>query len=1070
MNFKKNEKTMKRAVLFLFCFLAGLLVAWGQTREIMGTVTSQADGSPLPGVTVILKGSNLGVTTDSNGKFIIRVPNNAQTLSFSFVGMESIEVAVGNQSVINVQLKPGEITVDEVVVVAYGTKAKKAITGAISSVTSDEISNQINVSPVKAIQGLAAGVNVITSGGQPGENPEIRIRGIGSVNAEAQPLIVVDGMVYSGNLNSIGSEQIKTMNILKDASASALYGSRAANGVILITTKGGVYGKKQTSITVNTRGGFSTPAIKNFELVGAEQYMMYLWEAHKNSKLYPASGAPLTEAASRQWATDNLIGTIRYNPYGTIAKPIGTDGLPVSGAKLLWDTDWYSELIRDKAWYDEVNMTFDGSAENISYFVSGSRLKQEGSVIESDFERYTGRVNLNGKMTRWLDFSTNNSFSTSSQNYPDQSGTSYTNTMQWINNVSNIFPVFARDAQGNLKTDAAGNTIYDYGNAAGQTVNASRPVFSGENVVGTTYYADIINKRYELFSSSSLKAHILKNLSFKSAFGYDFYLYDSYDYGHYKYGDAAGVRGRIDQEKNLTTTKTFTNSINYKNQFGKSGIGVDVISEVFDYKYDYFTAWGTGFLPDVKVMSGSTVPERVGGYINQERLVSYMGRADYNFDSKYYFDFSFRRDASTRFKSENRWGNFYSVGASWILSDEKFIKDLSDKITLLKFRTSYGELGNNRGIGYFPYFASFSTGWNNGDNTGVLKGGAVDENISWEKSALLSIGLDYGFFKNRINGSVEYYNKESVDLIFDQPLSPSLGSSKITTNIGDMRNSGIEFVINTVNVNSKSIRWTSSFNLASNKNELLKLPQEEIITASKKLRVGKSLFDFFIEEYAGVDPANGDALWYKDTGTPKKDDKGVVMKDKEGNIMYEDDYVKATTNKYSEASRYYQGSSLAKYIGGFSNYLKLKNFDVNLLFNYSFGGKILDGTYQGLMGSLSSVGRQLTTDIENRWQKPGDIADVPKLTISNNDYNQRSSKFLFKNNYIRLRALSAGYNMPESLLSIAKIKSCRFYLQADNIFTWQSHKGIDPEQNFAGTTDDRSNALKTWSLGIQLGF
>lgn len=1062
---------MKKLKFLLFCFLfAGITMAWGQTKEVTGIVTSATDGSPLPGVAVLVKGTNLGVTTDVNGKYSIRIPVNAQTLQFSYIGMETTEVAVNNQSAINVQLKAGDFAVEEVVVVAYGTKNRKAITGAISSVTSDEILNQINVSPVKAIQGLAAGVNVITSGGQPGENPEIRIRGIGSVNAEAQPLIVVDGMVYSGNLNSIGAEQIKTINILKDASASALYGSRASNGVLLITTKGGAYGKKQMSINVNARGGYSSPAVKNFELLGAEQYMMYLWEALKNSKQYPASGAPLSETAAKQWATDNLISTIRYNPYGTISKPIGIDGKPVSGANLLWDTDWYGTMIRDKAFYDELNISFDGSNENMSYFVSASRLKQQGAVIESDFERYTGRANLNGKLTKWLAFSTNNSFSSSSQNYPNQEGSGYTNTMQWVNNVANIFPIYARDAQGNLKTDAAGNYIYDYGISTGQAVNASRPIYSGENAIGTTYYADILNKRSELFSSSSLTAHLLKGLSMKSAFGFDYYLFDSYDYGHYKYGDAAGVRGRVDQERDLTTSKTFTNSLNYKTQFGRNSIGADIISEVFDYKYDYLKAQGTGFLPDVKVLSGSTNPERVGGYINQERLVSYMGRADYNYDSKYFIDFSFRRDASTRFKSGNRWGNFYSVGASWILSDEPFIKELTDKISLLKFRSSYGELGNNRGIGYFPYFASFATGWSNGDNTGVLKGGAVDENLSWEKSALFSIGLDYGFFKNRINGSVEYYNKESVDLIFDKPLSPSMGTSKVTTNIGNMRNRGIEFVLNTINVNSKSIHWTSSFNIATNHNELLKLPQDEIISGSKKLRVGKSIFDFFIEEYAGVDPQTGDALWYKDTGTPKKDDKGVIMKDNEGRIIYENDYKKVTTNKYSEASRYYHGSSLAKFTGGFSNYFKFRDFDINMLFNYSFGGKILDGTYESLMGSMNAIGYQLTTDIQGRWQKPGDVTDIPKLTIANNDYNMRSSKFLFKNDYIRLRALTVGYNMPEGLMQKVNIKSCRLYLQADNIWTWQSHKGIDPEQNFAGTTNSRSNALKTWSMGITLGL
>ena len=1031
--------------MLILC-LIGLQSVFAQSREVSGVVTSAEDGLSIPGVSVIIKGTTIGTTTDFYGNYSLHVPKSGTVLVFSFVGMTTQELTISGTK-LNVVMESESIGMNEVVVVAYGTKNKRSLTGAVTSVGAEVLENQIAVSPVSSIQGAAAGVNILTSGGQPGENPTIRIRGIGSVNASADPLIVVDGVVFSGNLNAISSSQIETINVLKDASASALYGSRAANGVILITTKGGKYVKKDATISVNARAGVSNAAVDLYEYVGASDYMKYSWESIKNKEIDGGADA----ATAAQTATDDLLSTVKYNPFDT-TNPVGTDGEIVDGANLMWDTDWYDALSNDDAFYNEYDLSINGSSDNVVYFINGNYLKQEGAIIESQFERYSGRINLKAKLRDWMEMGTNTSFSKSIQNYPNQSGSSYTSIMQWANTLANIYPVYQRDAAGAMKYNASGQKMYDYGNAKNQSLNAIRPQLGGENAVSSTLLNDILYTRSNLFSSTFMKIDLHKNLSFRTNFGYERYLYDSNEYDHNKYGSAASVGGRVSQERTVTETTTITNSLNYKKDFNNHSLAVDLISEVYDFKYDNLSAQGTGFLPGVKVMSGSTTPESVGGYLNSERLESYMARVDYNYLQRYFVDFSARRDGSSRFSSDNRWGTFYSVGANWILSDENFMQSFSDKVDLLKIRSSYGELGNNRGIGYFPYFAAYETGWNNGENTGVLEGGIVDENIKWEKTALFNVALDFGFFNNRITGSFEYYSKESVDLLFDMPLTPSTGNVDWTTNIGSVKNSGYEFMINTVNIHTDDIYWTSTFNISTNKNELTKLPQEEIIKGTKKWKVGKSVYDFFIREYAGVDVETGEALWYMD------------VEDAEGNIT------KETTNVYGDADRYYQGSSLPDFTGGFGSYFKYKNFDLNVQFNYSIGGQLYDFSYAGLMGSLESPGQQLSVDIKDRWQKPGDITDVPKLINANNDYNGTSTRFLFDNDYLRLKALTIGYNLPESLLNKVNLNKCRFYFQADNLWTVSSLKGLDPEQSLAGTTDSRSNIMKTVSVGVNLEF
>ena len=925
-------------------------------------------------------------------------------------------------------------------------KPENPLVGSVTSLGAEKIEKQQLTSVTSAIQGTVAGVNVITSGGQPGTNPTIRIRGVGSINASAEPLIVVDGVPFNGNINSISGDQIESMNVLKDASSTALYGSRAANGVILITTKKGSFNSAPT-LGFSAVTGFSNPAVELHDVIGTNDFMRYTWEAERNANIYTRGQSP-SEAAIN--ASQSLIPTLAYNPYGTIEQPIDVNGNLVPGAELLWETDWEDAITRNVALRNEYNLSLSGGGENSRYFLSANYLDQEGSVKESDFERITTRLNLESNITDWLTLGLNTSLSNSTQNFPEQSGNSFQSSIQWIYSMSSVYPLYRRDEVGGLIKDEQGNPIYDYGSTPSQAVNGSRPLLNNENAAGSLYNYDTENKRTSVTANGFANLKFTDYLSFKTNLSYENYLFDGFDYAAYDVGYAASVGGRVTQQRDITTTINFTNSLNFDKTFGDHNIQANAIFETYQLKIDALNAQGVGFLPGVKVLNGSTTPESVGGYINEERLTSYLGRVAYNYKEKYFIEGSFRRDGSSRFAKDSRWGDFFSVGGSWIISDENFLEG-SNALNLLKLRASYGELGNNQGIGYFPYLQLFETGYNELDNTGVLLGGVTDPELTWETSALFNIGVDFGLFNNRVEGSFEYYSKESIDLLYDKPLPISTGNSSITTNVGALKNSGYELALTGRILTGEKVRLTAGLNLATNKNEITELTQDEFINGTKKWKVGKSLYDFFIQEWAGVDSSDGYGMWYADVVDENGDVTGRKL-----------------TKNYSEATRYYQGSSLPDITGGFNTDLAVGNFDFNMLFNFSFGAKVYDSSYAGLMDGFSRPGYQASPDLSDRWQMPGDITDTPLLLNAQNDFNGTSTRFLFDNDYIRMRAVTLGYTLPKMASENIHLSSVRFYLRGDNLFTWQSHKGLDPEQNLAGTTDSRSSILKTVSFGLNV--
>lgn len=1011
-----------------------------QQITVSGIVTD--DTGPLPGVTVFVKGSSVGTETDFDGRYSVQA-QQGDVLVFSYVGSESVEKTVGTESEINVTLASNML--DEVVVVAYGTQTKAAVVGAVSQIDESVLETQQNTTVGSALQGSVPGVTIIAGGGQPGQNPTIRIRGVGSINASASPLIIVDGVPFVGDLNAISPEEVQSLTVLKDAASTSLYGSRAANGVIVVTTKKGSF-NQGPKLTFRATAGIADLAVDLHEMENINNFSELQWEAIRNG--YVDGGLDLDSANAA--AVNGFITDMAYNPYDS-ATPIGLDGKLVS-TNTKWNTNWGNSLLNDSAIRQEYALGISGGSENTTYSFNANYLDQEGSIVSSTFDRLSTRFNLATNVRDWLQFGINSAYSTSKSNIPTQSGSSFQSPIQWLYSMSSYYPLYQRDVNGELEYDGFGNPIYDYG-ARAQSVNGQRPVLANENAVGALYYYDNLAKQDNISLNGYGKIDFTDWLSWKTQLTYQKYLVDSFVYAHNEYGYAASAGGRVTQNRDITTTKNMINQLSFNKVIAeRHGLNVDLIQESFMSENSTLGAQGTGFLPNVKVLNGATTPEGVSGALAERRLSSYLGRASYNFDKKYFLEGSYRRDGSSRFAEDVRWGGFFSVGGSWIITED-FFQD-SDLITNLKLRGSYGELGNNAGIGFFPYLSLYNTGWNELDNTGVLLGSVADPLLTWEKTAQTNIGLDFGFFNDRLYGSFEWYDKKSIDLIYDQPLPISTGNSSITTNVGSLSNKGWELVLTGEIFAKENFTWRSSVNLSSNDQKITELTQESFISGTKRWEVGRSLYDFWIREYAGVDPDTGDALFMKE------------VLDAEGNPTGEME----TTNDYASATRMYQDkTSLPTLQGGFTNYFRLGNFDLNVLFNFAVGAYVYDSSYAGLM-SYTRIGETASPDMRDRWTAPGDITDVPRITTSNNDANSTSSRFLFKNDYLRLKSLNFGYNLNFKAMKNAGFSQARIYFQGDNLFTVQSHKGIDPEQSLAGTTNSRSYPQRIMSMGLSFNF
>lgn len=1031
---------MKRLPIILcVLFLGSIQMLLAQNLHITGTVKSAGDG--LPGVSVALKGTSTGTITDIDGKYTINAPGNG-TLIFSFVGMISQEIPIQGQKQIHVDLKDQSVNIDEVVVVAYGVAKKSTFTGSAVTVKSDVLEKRQTSSISQSLQGVAPGVQVTMNSGQPGENAEIRIRGISSLNTGSEPLWVIDGIPYEGNLNAINSEDIESMTILKDAASAALYGARGANGVIMVTTKKGKKGQAP-NISLKAVVGTSNRAISEYKKLHTVDWMQMQWEAMRN-------GSIGIENNPEQWATDNLIGKIIYNPIfkdgRAIDKPIGIDGKVIPGSTVMWDEDWYDAIMQNPI-RQEYQLSISGGTEKLRYAASLGYLKDEGTTKESYFSRYNGRVSLEADVTSWFSTGLTASFSFSDQNYPPQENENIGFPYVFSRVVAPIYPVYKRNADGSVMMDSKGNPAFDLGDG-----DPKRPVASGQNPVASL---GLNTKKYSkttLDPTWWFQLNLLPGLTLKSNIAVNTWHGDDNQMYSRVYADAKGLGYQYKYRNNqlvinanqvLSYSKIFNNVHN---------IGLMAGHESSKNTREYLSAQKSGTYSDeYPEFAMSTTMVNLNSYTEQLTREGYFGRVNYDYQSKYFVEASYRRDASSRFYIDNAWGNFWSVSGGWTLTKEAFMQN-TQWLDLLKLRLSYGIQGNDNMSDWYAWQGLASTS-NNAMNyngqMGIFYSKMENKDLTWEKNKSWNIGVDFAVLKQRLSGSVEFYNRLTSDMLFSLPMPLSNGFAERLKNVGSMVNRGVDLDLNALFYTNKKIETGARFNMSYLYNEIKSLPQESIIKDDKQWKAGHGAYEFYMYEYAGVDPQTGDALYYGEGQNER-----------------------IKTADIGKASKYYVGNALAPIQFTLSPYVNLYGFDFSFSLSGAFGNQVYDNAYQRIMHTGGSYGTQWSADILNRWTPENPYTNVPKVTIGGNSYSIASSRFLFNGDYMRLRALTLGYNLPKSWLGKVGVKSARVYFQGDNLLTFKLGNlpdGTDPEV-LNGTQGTNSTAASTLSLGINVNF
>ncbi len=1039
-----------RNVICALFFFSFILNVSAQEKRITGVVSDSA--GPLPGVSIVIKGTVKGTETDFDGNYTIDA-KAGDVLVYMFLGYTAVEKVVGDSSTINVAMKEDANILDEVVVsVAYASKRKKDIIGAVSVVSAKELGDLKVTTVTEALQGTS-GLSLVNTSGQPGSSPTIRIRGVGSLQGNVDPLIIVDGAQFAGNLNSINFNDVESYSVLKDADAVSLYGNRGANGVIIIKTKSGVNTNGEGIIEINTSYGFSDKATDDYSYLNAEQIVTTSWQAIRNARLDGGD----TPAAAAAFASSNVMTDLTVNPY-SINEPVDVNGKIKSNAKLLYETNYYDALTQ-KATRQDVSLVLRGGNEKTRYFVSGAFLDSEGFSLNSKFRRYNGRVNLSSDVKTWLSVGANAFVTISESNVPTQSGSTFANNIQFVRSVSSIYPLYKRNANGSFILDGNGDKQYDFAEGRG--------FFGNYNPLAETYKSVNLYERNTFNFSPYVTVKFSDKINLKSQFNYTNYLYEINGFNNHFVGTPQEQVDNRSSSRERNTTKTWNiiSTLSYNNTFNEKHTFTALLGqEMYDNTYNRVLTSSSGFVFDnLTELNNGATPTGAGSITEKNRLYSFFGRLDYNYDEKYYFGAGVRKDASSIFYKDNRWGTFWSVAAGWSIYDE-FFKN-NEVVNSLKLRASYGTVGNQNINQQFTYIDEYGLGFNILANPGLAPTAIGNPDLKWETHNKLNVGLDFAFFNSKIYGSLEYYDNRVTDLLYFDVDASSIGSGGAGPdadgnprelgkwrNFGEMSNKGFEFNVNSVNIENDKFRWTSSFAISTNQNKIEDIKQIEN-QGSFRWEAGRDRYEFYMREWAGVNSTTGAPEWYKDV------------------VNAEGKVVKERTSKYDEATRYYTGkSALPDFEGRLGTKFEYNGIDLTLNFNYKFGNYIYNTDFSSLM-KARNLGEQLSSEALNAWQKEGDITDVPRLTTEADNFNSRSTRWLQKGDFIRLKNISLGYNLDQEMLDKLKIRKLRVYLSADNYWTWKKEDNLDdPEQAFNGITNNRSTVLKTLSLGVNISL
>ena len=1064
---------VRKIVLSLIAVFVFLAYATAQNRQISGTV-SDANGHPVAGATVIVDGTSLGTTTNTAGEYTLSAPVNG-TLVVTFVGFEPQQLPIAGKTRINVTMKEDAQAIDDVIVVAFGTAKKEAFTGSAAVIKSDEIAKVQTSNVATALVGRVAGVQTSSTSGDLGKTPSIRVRGFGSINAGKEPLWIVDGMPYEGDLNNLNTNDIESMTVLKDAASNALYGARGANGVIMVTTKKAKSG--DAVVTIDAKWGVNSKALEEYDVITSPaQY----YETHFKALYgYYAQTNPAAKAyaLASSGLTSNGTGGLGYNVY-TVPEGqalIGTNGKlnpnATLGRKIIYNgqeywltpDDWIDEAYQS-AFRQEYNVNISGATERSSFYASLGYLDNTGIIKSSALERYTARLKADYQAKKWLKVGGNMSyahFSNSNGNSNEGSASSTANIFAFSAQMPPIYPVYIRDGSGRIMVDDNGYQMYDYGDKG--NAGLTRPLLPGANGLQTSW----LNKKKaegNAFSGSGfvdISLYKGLKLTVNGSTNIDetrtTYLNNQY------YGQFAEAGGTISKYHTRDIAYNLQQILNYNETFGKHNVGLMVGHEYYQKKYYYLSGTKSKLFSYDNEELGGAVVDGAGAhsYIDDYNSEGYFMRAQYDYAGRYFVSGSYRRDASSRFHPDHRWGNFWSVGAAWLLNQENWFD--APWVNMLKLKASYGSQGNDN-IGNYLYTDTYSIENNNGE-IAVLFGQKGNPNITWETNTNLNIGTEFGFWNNRLSGSVDFFNRKTSDMLFAFSVPSSLGYSSYYANVGDMVNRGVEVELNADLIRTKNVLWSFNLNLTHVKNEVTYLAPEHksttvegykgYIVGSYFVGEGLPLYTYYLRSYAGVDPETGASLWYKDV----KGDDGKITRTK--------------TSDYTSATRYLHDSAIPSVYGGFSTSVSAYGVDFSISFNYQIGGKVYDSGYASFMSSPygTTVGTNYHKDILKAWTPENKGSDIPRLQYGDQYTTSVSDRFLTDASYLNISNINVGYTLPSKITQKFGVQKLRVYLACDNVVYWSKRQGLDPRYSFTGATNfSNYSPIRTISGGVTVQF
>lgn len=1061
-------------------------------RTVVGTVYDEADDEPLIGATVLPlpKGIGQGTATDLDGRFSIQVPEECKELQVSYVGYQTKHVQITDGTLV-IRLSAGENRLDEVMVVAYGTAKRAEFTGSASVVKADQIADALATSVTSVLQGKVSGVQTLSSDGRPGGAPKLRIRGVGSINASQDPLYVVDGVPFDGAISDLASSEIESMTVLKDAASTALYGARGANGVVLITTKRGAEGTAK--ITFDARWGGNMRGVPNYNVIkSTEQYyeMMYqgLYNQYAATPGYTPESAWRTASTATLTATGYQIFTVpdgeflfnrvgRLNPNARLGYSDGTF--------FFTPDNWADHTLRTGLRQD-YSLSVSGGTDKIKYYASASYLGDEGVIRNSSFDRISTRATVDYQAKPWLKIGTTLNYTNTRSDYPGDNdldaATSSANAFFVVNQIAPVYPMFVRDASGKIMTNANyGLPVYDYGTSSSAPYR-SRNWMNLANPAGklaydsSEYFSDIFDGKWNVTLTPVAGLTIIGNA------GYWVSSDRAHLVGNPFYGQSAESGGYAQQATTHSRSVNLQAMATYNRTFADKH-NMDLMAGYETYNLTSENLYGVGYnlyVPDGWNVSNTIDMRDTGG----GRDVDYttrgiFARAKYNYDGRYFFHASYRRDASSRFAPGHRWGNFFSVSGAWDVAKEAFMNDV-DWLDQLKIKASFGQNGNDN-LGpesryYYAWADQFQVTGANGvwtDATLVYKG---NRDITWETSNSLNAGFEFSLWQGKLNGSIEYYQRQVSDMLFFLPAPASLGYSSYPTNVGSMRNYGVEIEVNYNIFNSKDFSWSVNANLTTAGNRVIRLPKDLVkdgqwLTGNRIFKEGESMYNLYLVQYAGVDKTTGEAL-YRAEYTDEWMKAHPEITSKQFTTTNWDDAYSGNPSKGIAVSRKATGNIMPKVYGGFGTNLYFKGIDFSMSFAYQAGGRILDYTYQDLMHSAASdnLGQNWHVDMLNAWTPQNTQTDVPRINSADTYTNSTSDRFLVSSDFLSLNNITLGYTLPQKWTRAIGIESLRVYGAAENVALWTKRHGLDPRQGYVNSDNSTYSPIRTISGGIRVQF